>query len=91
MLDVVKISHTAIFTGPTGCGKTQRVLDLIQKEYRGHFENIVILCSTLRWNKTYLERPWIWKDSFVFCIEPKDKLFEWIEKLSKLLFIFIFI
>ena len=84
-MEVVKTPHTSIFTGPTSCGKIQRVLDLIQKEYRGHFENIVILCSTLRWNKTYLERPWIWKDSFVFCIEPKDKLFEWIEKLSKLL------
>ena len=74
-MEVVKTPHTAIFTGPTSCGKTQRVLDLIEKEYRGHFENIVILCPTLRWNKTYLERPWIWKDSFVFCIEPKDKLF----------------
>ena len=85
MLDVVKTAHTAIFSGPTACGKTRAVLDLIQKEYRGHFENIVILCPTIRWNKTYLERSWIWKDSFVFCIEPKDKLFEWIEKLSRLL------
>ena len=84
-MEVVKTPHTAIFTGPTSCGKTQRVLDLIEKEYRGHFENIVILCPTIRWNKTYLERSWIWKDRFVFCIEPKDKLFEWIKKLSELL------
>ena len=85
MLDVVKTPHTAIFTGPTSCGKTQRVLDLIEKEYRDHFQNIVILCPTLRWNKTYLERPWIWKDDYIFCIEPKEKLFDWIEKLSKIL------
>ena len=75
--------HTAIFSGATSCGKTERVLNLLEVEYRHHFENIVILCSTLRWNKTYLERSWVWKDRHIFCIEPKDKLFEWIEKLSQ--------
>ena len=80
----VKEPHTAIFSGPTSCGKTERVLKLLENEYRRYFENIVILCSTLRWNETYLERPWIWKDSYVFCIEPKDRLLDWIEKLSRL-------
>ena len=81
----VKDPHTTIFSGPTSCRKTHRMLNLLEKEYRQQFDNIVILCPTLRWNKTYLERPWIWKDSYVLCIEPKDHLFEWIEKLSKLL------
>ena len=85
MIDFVKQPHTSIFSGSTSCGKTQRVLSLLEKEYKHHFENIVILCPTLRWNKTYLERSWIWSDHYVFCIEPKDRLFEWIEKLSKLL------
>jgi len=80
----VKDPHTAIFSGPTSCGKTQRVLDLIETEYRHHFDNIVILCSTIRWNSTYLERDWIWKDDYVFCIEPKDKLCDWIERLSEI-------
>lgn len=84
-MSYVNIPHTAIFSGPTSCGKTQRVLDLLEKEYKHHFENIVILCSTLRWNSTYRDREWIWKDPYIFCIEPKDKLFEWVEKLSKLL------
>ena len=85
MINYVKEAHTAIFTGPTGCGKTQRVLDLIEKEYKHHFENVVILCPTLRWNKTYLDRSWIWSDDYVFCFEPKGNLFEFIEKLSSLL------
>ena len=72
----------AIFSGDTGCGKTQKVLDLIQQEHKHHFENIMILCPTLRLNKTYLERPWIWKDDYVFCFEPRENLFEIIEKLS---------
>ena len=57
---------------------------MIEKEYKHHFENIVILCPTLRWNKTYLERSWIWKDDYVFLFEPKENLFELIEKLSEL-------
>jgi len=60
------------------------VLDLIETEYRHHFDNIIILCSTIRWNSTYLERDWIWKDDYVFCIEPKDKLCDWIERLSEI-------
>ena len=84
MIDVVKEPHTAIFTGPTNCGKTKRVLDLIEGEYKGCFENIVILCPTIRWNKAYLERSWIWKDDYVYCIEPGDRLFEYVKQLSKL-------
>ena len=85
MTTYVKEPHTAIFSGPTGCGKTQRVLDLIEKEYKHHFDNIVILCPTLRWNKTYLERSWIWSDDHCFCFEPRGSLFEIIEKLSSML------
>ena len=81
----VKEPHTAIFSGPTGCGKTQRVLDLLEGEFRQHFDNIVIVCSTLRWNRTYLERSWIWKDDYVFPLEAKGNLFEIVEKLSSLL------
>ena len=85
MTNYVKEPHTAIFTGPTGCGKTQRVLDLIEKEYKHHFDNIIILCPTLRWNKTYLDRAWLWKDDYVFPVEPRGNLFEIVEKLSSLL------
>ena len=85
MTNYVKDPHTAIFSGPTGCGKTQKVLEMIEKEYKHHFENIVILCPTLRWNRTYLDRSWVWKNDYVFCIEPRGNLFELIEKLSSML------
>ena len=78
----VKDPHTAIFSGPTSCGKTQKVLDLLEQEYKGHFENIVILCPTLRWNKTYLDRAWVLDDNYVFSLESKGNLFELVEKLS---------
>ena len=53
MIDYIKEPYTTIFTGPTGCGKTHLVLDLIEKEYKKHFDYIIIICSTLRENSTY--------------------------------------
>ena len=84
MLSYVKSPHTTIFSGPSGCGKTLKVLDLIQNEYKNHFDNIIIICSTLRWNKTYKDRTWIWQDPCIFCINPKDRLFDWVKLLSNL-------
>jgi hypothetical protein len=51
--------HSAIICGQTGCGKTEFVLDLLETEYRGVFEHIIILCPTIQWNKTYQNRSWI--------------------------------
>ena len=73
-----------MFSGPTNSGKTKKVLNLIEQEYRDHFENIIILCPTIRWNETYRTTPWIRSDDGIFIIEPKDKLFEWVGFLSKL-------
>jgi len=80
----LKDPHTAIFSGPTSCGKTQKMLDLIEQEYKGHFENIVILCPTLQWNKTYLDRSWVWSDKYVFLVVPNGNLFPMFKKLSTL-------
>lgn len=85
MLDVVKNPHTAIFTGPTSCGKTRLILDLLEHEYMSYYQNVVILCPTLQWNETYLSRASLWSDEYVFLINPKKELFEYIEKLSTLL------
>ena len=82
MINVVKEPCTAIFSGQTNCGKTQLVLDLLQHEYKHHFDNIIILCPTLRWNKTYLNCEVLWKDDDVYLLEPKENLFELIGKLS---------
>ena len=78
--------HTAIsisiFSVLTGCGKTHRMLDLLENEYRGQFDYIVILCPTLRYNKTYLARCWIKEDDRVFLFKPGGKLLECIKLLS---------
>ena len=81
MTDYIKDPHIVIFTGPAGCGKTHFVLDLIDKEYNKHFDYIIIIGPTLRCNKTYHTKDWIKNDNNVWLIEPKNRLYQWIEKL----------
>ena len=64
--------------------KTHLVLDLIEKEYKKHFDYIIVICLTLQVNKTYHVRDWIKNDN-VWLIEPKGNLYWWIGKLSQLL------
>ena len=79
---LIKYPYTAIFTGPTGVGKTHLVLDMIETQYNKHFNKIIILFPTIRWNKTYIGRSWVIKDENIWLVEPKDKLYDYIEKLS---------
>ena len=73
--------HCAIICGQTGCGKTVFALDLIEAGYKGIFSNIVILCPTVLWNKTYHERRWIWADPEVHILNPGDRLQEYLRAL----------
>ncbi|CAC5422092.1 unnamed protein product [Mytilus coruscus] len=58
-MELPKYPHCAIICGQTGCGKTEFVLDLLEKEYCHVFKHIVILCPTIQWNKAYKNREWI--------------------------------
>ena len=85
MADYIKEPHTTIFIGRKKCGKTQFVFDLIEKKYNKHFDYIIIICPTFRWNKTYHSKACIKNNEKVWIIQPKDRLYQWIEKLSQLL------
>ena len=52
----MKEPHTALFIAPTEVGKTHLALSLLENEYRNHFDFIVIICLTLRYNSTYKSR-----------------------------------
>ena len=81
----MKEPHTALFVAPTGVGKVHLALNLLENEYRNHFDFIIIICPTLTHNKTYKSRGWIWNDPEVIPTEPHDNLYYLIEKISKLL------
>ena len=65
-----KKAHSAIVCGATGCGKTEFVLDLLENEYKGFFEFIIIICPTWMHNKAYLNRQWFMKDENVIPLDP---------------------
>ena len=73
-----KYPHSAIICGQTGCGKTVFILDLLEERYIETFAHIVILCPTVRWNKTYHSRSWVWTDPQVFIVDPGDRLQEYL-------------
>ena len=58
MTGYIKDPHTTIFTRQKGCGKTQLVLDLIEKEYKKHFDYIIVICPTIGINETHHVRDW---------------------------------
>ncbi len=60
-----------MIVGMTGCGKTYYLLDMLEKEYFGHFGYIFLICPTYLWNKTYQE--WNYKDSEKFYPLPCDQ------------------
>ena len=42
-----------IIVGMTCCGKTQYLLNFLEREYKNYFDHIFLLCPTFSWNKTY--------------------------------------
>ena len=66
--------HSAITCGQTGCGKTVFALNLLEDHYRGVFHHVVILCPTIKHNKTYQNCLWIWAGPEVYVIDPGERL-----------------
>ena len=65
----MKELHTALFVAPAGVGKTHLALNLLESEYRNHFDFIIIICPTLAHNKTYKSQGWVWNDPDVILEE----------------------
>ena len=81
----MKEPHTALFVALTGVGKTQLALNLIENEYRNHFNFIVIIFPMLEHNETYKSPGWVWTDPEFIRIERGNQLYYLIEKISNLL------
>ena len=60
-----------MIVGMTGCGKSYYLLDMLEKEYFGHFDYIFLICPTYFWNKTY--QNWTYKDNAKFYPLPCDQ------------------
>ena len=65
----MKEPHTALLVAPAGVGKMHLALNLLENEYRHHFDFTVIICLTSEHNETYKSRGWVWNDPDVIPIE----------------------
>ena len=81
---LTKEPHCSLICGQTGCGKTIFILDLLETVYRYHFEHIVIFCTTLKYNKSYFDRKFIWAEDEIYLVNPSNKLSECLEYFYKL-------
>ena len=59
-----------IIVGMTGCGKTFYLLELLEMEYKKHFENIFVICPTFVHNRAY--REWKYVNDECFFAIPCD-------------------
>lgn len=48
-----KTPFNCIITGPTNCGKTNYLVDMLRNSYKNVFEYIVLICPTFTNNETY--------------------------------------
>ena len=62
--------HNFLIVSVTNCGKSHFVLNLLETVCKGHFENIVVFCTTYTYNKTY-EITWLFKDKNVINLNPE--------------------
>ena len=69
----MKEPHTALFVAPTGVGKTQLALDLLDSEYKSHFDYILVIYPALAHNETYRSRGWFLTDPRVILVEPGNR------------------
>ena len=80
--------HTALYVAPLGLENTFS-LGFTRACVLQSFRFNIILCPTLRYNKTYHLRKWFWTDSYVIPKELGDssgsRLYDWSEKLGNLL------
>ena len=60
-----------IIVGLTGCRKTYYLLDLLETDYKGHFDYIFLICPTYMYNKAYQE--WKHKDDKNFFLIHCDQ------------------
>ena len=65
--------HCAMIVGRRGSGKSIFACQLLETQFREHFDSIVIICPTFKINKAYSNRPWIKNDKNVHIVSNLEK------------------
>ena len=49
----MKTPFNMIIVGMTECAKTYYLLKMLERECMNNYKNIILLCPTFEWNRTY--------------------------------------
>ena len=63
----------------TACGKTQFLLDFLEREYFGCFESIFLICPTFEWNTTWRNWKYYNDDDFYAIPCDQDEVEKWLK------------
>jgi len=74
-----KIPFNCIITGPTNCGKTRYLIEMLRKYFRYAFSYIVLICPTYKDNRTY--RNFAKRDKRFIVLSPSASNSEEIDSL----------
>ena len=66
----------------TGCGKTFFLLELLETEYKKHFENIFVVCPTFAHNRTYREWKYVTDECFFAITCDHDEVERYLREVT---------
>ena len=73
-----KNAFNMIIVGMTACGKTKFLLDFLEREYKGYFEAIFLICPTFKWNSTWGNWKYYNDDDFYAIPCDQDEAEKWL-------------
>ena len=82
-MEALKTPFNMIILGMTGCGKTYHLLEMLENDYKNHFDYIFLICPTYEWNKTYQD--WKYNGDKDFIVMPckQDDVNQCLEYVSR--------
>jgi hypothetical protein len=85
-MEALKTPFNMIILGMTGCGKTYHLLEMLENDYKNHFDYIFLICPTYEWNKTYQD--WKYNGDKDFIVMPckqddVNKCLEYVSQFAK--------
>ena len=68
-----------IIVGMTCCGKTQFLLNFLEREFKNYFDHIFLICPTFQWNKTWGEWKFEKDEDFIAIPCDQDEVEKWMK------------
>ena len=76
---IEKKPFNMIIVGMTACGKTQFLLNFLERDFKNYFDHIFFICPTFQWNKTYEKWKYDKDEDFIAIPCDQDEVEKWLK------------